>query len=40
MCDPAFKTAVDDFAFPVGANVVNSQRMLELTLEMQNLDRR
>jgi Domain of unknown function (DUF4157) len=38
VCDPAFKTAVDDFAFPVGANLVNSQRLLELNLEMQNLD--
>jgi hypothetical protein len=37
VCDPDFKKAVDDFAFPVGVNLVNSTRLLELNLEMQNL---
>lgn len=38
VCDAAFRKEVDDFAFPAGVNVVNSQRLLELNLELQKLD--
>jgi hypothetical protein len=38
VCDAAFKKSVDDFAFPVGVNVVNSQRLLELNLRLQDLN--
>jgi hypothetical protein len=38
-CEPGFKKAADDFAFPVGVNVVNSPRLIELNLEVQNLEK-
>src|SRR5262249_15661383 len=38
LSDAGFKKSVDGFAFPVGVNVVNSQRLIQLNLELQNLN--
>jgi hypothetical protein len=39
VCEPTFKRAVDALDMPVGVNLVNSPRLLELNLEMQKLQK-